>query len=372
MNTDFKIETNGIYLAACSHSPFYKQMRTSLRKYEDDLIEFGNPWDLWTEKVNESKVLFARIINANRDEISPHFSVSSAFGSLLSCFNYTERNEIISSDLEYPTTNHIILAQNKYGAKQVLLKNVNYRLTMEQYISSACKKTKLLTAIHVSSLNGFMQDLHAISEIARTAGSKIYVDAYQSAGNTPIDVKKDDIDYLTAGTLKYLLGLPGLAFLYVRKELIEEMEPSFIGWFSQKNPFGFGSEKLDFTKNADRFQSGTWAVPSIYAGIIGMKTILSIGVDIIRARIERLTERAIKKGEEYGLETITPKEVKERGAIVSFIVPNAHELEGKLRSSKIFTSSRNVGLRLAPHFYNTSDEIDSAVETISSLTRKTA
>ena len=372
MDTGFDIVTKGIYLAACSHSPFYKQMRNSLRLYEQDLIEFGNPWDLWAEKVNESKDLFARIINANRDEISPHFSVSSAFGSLLSSFSYHGRNEIITSDLEYPTTNHIILAQKKYGAKQILLRNSNYRLTKEQYVSSAGEKTRLLTAIHVSSLNGFRQDLHAIAEIARTAGSEIYVDAYQSAGNTPIDVKKDDIDFLTAGTLKYLLGLPGLAFLYVRKELIDQLEPSFIGWFSQKNPFGFGPEKLDFTESADRFQSGTWAVPSIYAGITGMKTILSIGINTVRSRIERLTERAIKTGEEYGLKTITPKDVKERGAIVSFIVKNAHELEGRLKLSKIFTSSRDIGLRLAPHFYNTAEEIDSAIESISEFSRKMA
>ncbi|MCL5439745.1 MAG: aminotransferase class V-fold PLP-dependent enzyme, partial [Candidatus Thermoplasmatota archaeon] len=256
--------------------------------------------------------------------------------------------------------------------RQILLRNSNYRLTREQYVTSAGKKTRLLTAIHVSSLNGFRQDLRAIAEIARTAGSEIYVDAYQSAGNTPIDVKKDDIDFLTAGTLKYLLGLPGLAFLYVRKELIDQLEPSFIGWFSQKNPFGFGPEKLDFTESADRFQSGTWAVPSIYAGITGMKTILSIGINTVRSRIERLTERAIKTGEEYGLKTITPKDVKERGAIVSFIVKNAHELEGRLKLSKIFTSSRDIGLRLAPHFYNTAEEIDSAIESISEFSRKMA
>ena len=370
MDTGFNIETKGIYLAACSHSPFYKQMRNSMLQYQDDLIEFGNPWDLWAEKVDESKALFARIINANKDEVSPHFSVSSAFGSLLSGFTYGERDEIVTSDLEYPTTNHIILAQNKYGAKQILLRNRNYRLTKEQYISFAGKKTRLLTAIHVSSLNGFRQDLNAIAEIARTAGSEIYVDAYQSAGNTPIDVKKDDIDYLTAGTLKYLLGLPGLAFLYVRKELIDTVEPSFIGWFSQKNPFRFGPENLDFTEDADRFQSGTWAVPSIYAGITGMKTILSIGIDTVRSRIVTLTERAIKTGEEHGLETITPKEANERGAIVSFIVPGAHKLESILRLSKIFTSSRDIGLRLAPHFYNTAEEIDLAVERISELSRK--
>ena len=371
MMSDFQIENKGIYLAACSHSPFYKEMKTSLDRYVADLIEYGNPWDLWTKKVNESKDLFSQIINAHKDEIAPHFSVSSAFGSLLGSFKFNERNQILTSDLEYPTTNHIILAQRKFGAEQILLKHRDYRLSSEQYRLSANIKTRLITAIHVSSLNGFRQNLRELAEIARNSGSEIYVDAYQSAGNTQIDVKKDDIDYLSSGTLKYLLGLPGLAFLYVRKDLIESLEPSFIGWFSQEFPFRFGPEELRFAHGADRFQSGTWAVPSIYASITGMKTILSIGVDVIRSRVEKLTARAIKTGEEQGLETITPKDEEERGAIVSFVVPNAHDLEARLRLNGIFTSSRDVGIRLAPHFYNTAEEIDTAVEKISQLSRKT-
>ncbi len=369
MSNEFELENKAIYLAACSHSPFYKGMRESLLRYQDDLIEWGNPWDLWGEKVDEAKKLFAKILHANPEEISPNFSVSSAFGALLSAFTYHDRVEIVTSDLEYPTTNHLILAQKKFGAKQVLLRHINYRLTPDQYRSAVGHKTKLLTAIHVSSINGFKQDLSALTEVARDAGAAIYVDAYQSVGNSPLDVKRDDIDFLSAGTLKYLLGLPGLAFLYVRQDLIEGMEPAFIGWFSQKNPFGFGPEKLNYADTADRFQSGTWSIPSIYASITGMKTILSLGISVIRSRIEKLTERAISAGDSAGLVTITPREAKERGAIVSFMVPEAHAIEQRLRMAGIITSSRDIAIRVAPHFYNTTDDVDTAVERISEFSR---
>lgn len=371
MSNEFELENKAIYLAACSHSPFYNGMRESLLRYQEDLIEWGNPWDLWGEKVDEARKLFAKIIHASPEEISPNFSVSSAFGALLSAFIYNGRYEILTSDLEYPTTNHLILAQKKFGAKQVLIRHNNYRLTAEQYRSLAGQRTKLLTAIHVSSINGFMQDLRALTQVAREAGAAIYVDAYQSVGNSPIDVKRDEIDFLTAGTLKYLLGLPGLAFLYVRQDLIEDMEPAFIGWFSQKDPFRFGPEKIDYASTADRFQSGTWSIPSIYASITGMKTILSLGISVIRSRIEKLTERAITAGDSAGLVTISPREPKERGAIVSFVVPEAHSIEKRLRFAGIIASSRDVGIRIAPHFYNTTDEVDTAVERISEFSRST-
>lgn len=364
---NFYLVTKNTYLAGCSHSPIYNGMIESLEQYESDLIEFGNPWDLWTEKVSIAKELFAKLISASPNEIAPHFSVSTAFGTLLSAFDFKDRNEILISDLEYPTSSYVALAQEKYGAKVTTLKSDNYRLSPEDYIKSANGKTLLVSAVHVSSLNGFRQDVNKISEISHENGSKIYVDAYQSAGTLDIDVREMDIDFLSAGTLKYLLGLPGLAFLYVREDLVEEMEPAYIGWFSQKEPFKFGAEKLNYQSNADRFQSGTWAIPSLYASIEGLKVILRVGIRDIEAKISSLTRRAIELGTDLNLKTITPIEDKERGAIVSFVVKNPREMEEKLRKERIITSSRGIGLRIAPHFYNTKEEIETAVTRIAEL-----
>ena len=371
-NKNFKLVTKATYLAGCSHTPVYQGLLDSMDQYMNDLIEFGNPWDLWVQKVSEAKSLFSRLINAEPDEIAPHFSVSSALGSLLSAFDYSERKELVISDMEYPTSNHVLLGQEKFGAKVITIKNRDFRVEPGEYRKLSGPGTRLISAVHVSSLNGFMQDIDAIGEIAHSAGSQIYVDAYQSLGTVPVDVKKMDLDYLSAGTLKYLLGLPGLAFLYVRKDLVKDLEPSYIGWFSQKDPFKFGAEKLEYAETADRFQSGTWAIPAVYASITGLKTILETGVPYIRERISSLTGKAIELGKELGLRTISPDEDSERGAIVSFVVNRPHEMENILRSEGIITSSRDIGIRIAPHFYNTVEDIEKAVTRISELNRETA
>ena len=363
----FRLRTSHTYLAACSHSPLHEGMIAALRRYEKDLEEFGNPWDMWVERVGEGKALFGRLIGATVEEVAPNFSVSTALAGLLSAFHYEERKEIVVSDFEYPTTNHIFLAQRRYGARVRTLHHQNYRLDPSEYRKVTGPSTRLLSGIHVSSINGLRQDLGALREIAHSAGAEFYVDAYQSLGTLPLDVHREGIDYLAAGTLKYLLGIPGLAYLYVRQDLIPQLEPTVIGWFSQKDPFRFGPEELDFVSTADRFQTGTWPVPALYAGIAGMRIILDMGVTAISQRIATLTQYAVDRARDLGLATITPEEPSQRGAVVSLVVRDPHGFEDRLRQEGIITSSRGVGLRLAPHFYNTRDDLERALVRISEL-----
>ncbi len=356
-----------VYLAACSHSPVTKPLEDSMERYKQDLMEFGNPWDLWMDKVKYAISLFAKLIHVRPSEVFPSFSVSSALASVMSSLKYGRRNGIVVSDMEYPTTNFIFLAQRRHGARVVTLRNTGFTLSVDAYKRVLGSRTLLTSAVHVSSLNGFRQDVAEICELAHDAGSLFYTDAYQSLGTMPFDARKSDVDFLASGNLKYLLGLPGIAFMYVRKELVENLEPTNIGWFSQKDPFLFGARKLDYSTTADRFQSGTLSIPSVYAAISGMETILDIGVRNIQSRVMALTDHAIRLAEEYRLKTITPLTPGKRGAIVSFIVKHPHKLENKLRSEGIITSSRGVGIRVAPHFYNTTDDIDIAVSRIGSL-----
>ena len=356
-----------IYLAACSHSPFSKLHRNALESYQRDLAEFGNPWDMWVEKIEKSVKLFATLIHASPEEVFPSFSVSSALSTVMSSFKYGRRNRLVLSDLEYPTTNFIFLAQQKHGARVSTLRNRKYALSADAYSKSISDRTLLTSAIHVSSLNGFRQDIGEIAAMAHERGSLFYTDVYQSLGTIPVDVRKIDADFLACGNLKYLLGLPGIAFMYVRRELARRLEPTSIGWFSQKDPFLFGAKRLDFQDTARRFESGTLSIPSVYAAIEGMRAIIDIGAGRIERHISRLTQRALDIAHDTGIQTITPLERGARGAIVSFVVRRPHELEGRLRSMGVITSSRGIGLRIAPHFYNTDAEIDRAVEVIGSM-----
>ncbi len=188
-----------------------------------------------------------------------------------------------------------------------------------------------------------------------------HIDDYQSLGSINMDIRKNNIDFLASGNLKWLLGVSGIAFLYVNKKISEDLFPADIGWFSQKDPFNFGSEELDYESGARRFENGTWSIPSVYASIEGMKTIIKY-----RNYIENENKNLFKYAMEFinknKINTITPENAAN---IIAIPMKDPFNAEAKLKSKyNIITSARGSSLRIATHFYNTLDEIENALKII--------
>ena len=352
------------HLAACSQSPLSYDVQTAIEKMKTDLMEFGNPWDIWLNKVQESRELFSRIIHARPEEIAISSSVSAAFSTILSSMRFDERNGVVVSSLDYPTTNFIALANRKNGAIVSTVYDRNGTIEPDYYTPFINNRTKIVSAIHVSSLNGFKQDVVPIIENAHDHGAMAYVDAYQSVGSVEVDAHAMDVDFLVSGNLKWLLGWSGISHLYVRKDRIEESQPSTTGWFSQKDPFTFAPQQINFSDTATRFESGTWSIPSVYASVAGMKLVLKIGLKHIFERDAELSRYAYEAGIEKGLHPLTTPDPDRRGGIVSFRCRDASDMEHRLKREKIITAARGDGIRIAPHFYNTEEEIDRAISRI--------
>lgn len=362
---------DSINLAACSQGALLKSVKKAFSKYQADQIEFGNPWDIWQQKVEELRSLIGKLINASKNEIAILPSVSASFSSLLSSIDFCKNDQIITTDLEYPTTNFISLAQKYRGVETVTVRNKNGIVSSSDYESNITDKTRLGTVIHVSSLNGTKLDLKEFTDILHQHGSYAYVDAYQSLGVLPVNVKNLNIDFLSSGTLKWLLGASGTAFLYAREEVAEKLYPTDIGWFSQQDPFQFGAEKLQYADGALRFQSGTWSVPSIYASIEGIKKILEIGQNKITRRIETLTSIVFDELTKNGFTVNTPESPENRGGIIAFEVSNPMKIEKLLRDKyRIFTSARGINLRISPHFYNNEEEVLKTVDALVEIRNK--
>ena len=355
---------NVTHLAACSQSPLSYAVESEIDRMKSDLLEFGNPWDIWVRKVQESRELFAKIIHAEPDEIAISSSVSSAFSTIMSALKFNDRNGVVVSSLDYPTTNYIALANRKNGARVFTVYDRGGKIEPEYYDDFINDRTRLVSAIHVSSLNGFKMDVESIIEKTHECGGLAYVDAYQSVGSVNVDAHKMKADFLVSGNLKWLLGWSGISHLFIRRDIIQENEPSLTGWFAQKNPFLFAPQDTDFSNTATRFESGTWSIPSVYASVAGMKTILRVGLPHIFERVRELTNYAYECGIEHGLEPLTNSDPDRRGGIVSFRCRDASDIEHRLKREKIITAARGDGLRIAPHFYNTEDEVEKAVSRI--------
>jgi selenocysteine lyase/cysteine desulfurase len=216
-------------------------------------------------------------------------------------------------------------------------------------------------------MNGFVQDTARIAARARQAGALSFVDAYQTLGTYPLDVRALGVDFLASGNLKFLMGVPGIAFLYVRPEIVDAMRPSVTGWFGRANPFAFDAKALDWAPTASRFDSGTPPVINAYIARAGMEIINTVGAAHIRAWHETLGRRLLDGGRARGLTLHGGNDMRRKTATTAFVVGNSHAVEEAMRARHIIPSARGDVIRLAPHFYSTLEDVDSALDVLAEV-----
>ena len=224
-----------------------------------------------------------------------------------------------------------------------------------------------MSAAHVYYQNGWKQDVVALAALAHARGALLYVDAYQSLGTAPFDAPASGADFVASGNLKYLMGMPGIAFLWVRPGAADRLQPALTGWFGRADPFAFDAERLDWADGARRLDMGTPPVMEAYVARAGMAWIRELGLDAIGSWTRMLAERAIDRGRARGLRLLGPADAEARSPSTAFACRHSHEVEAALRRRGIIASARGPALRLAPHFYNTLDDVDQAVDALAEV-----
>jgi selenocysteine lyase/cysteine desulfurase len=242
-------------------------------------------------------------------------------------------------------------------------------VALEAYDTRIDERTAIVSASHGYYLNGSMQDVTALAARVHAHGALLYVDAYQTLGTVPVDIRAANVDFLAAGNLKFLMGTPGIAFLYVRRELIEQLRPTVTGWFGRTNPFAFEVKKLDWSSTAARFDAGTPPVVNAYIARAGMQIINEVGPAAIREWLEVLGQRLIDGGEARGLKLHGTTDLRRKTATTAFVVSDSHNVELAMRERGVLPSARGPVIRLSPHFYNSIDDVDTALDVLVSVIR---
>ena len=353
-----------IHLANCSQGAQSRTVSSALDNYMDNWLQKGADWDYWVEEVNASKAEFARLIGAKPEEVAVVSSVSEAVSTVASALDYSrERRRVLLTEAEFPTVGHVWLAHQKYGAQVDYVPVRDGKLHIEDYRPRIDERTALVSVTHVYYQNGFKQDLKAITDVVHQSGSMILVDAYQGAGTCPLDVKELGVDIFTTGNLKYLLGIPGIAFMYVRPEIVPSLHPAATGWFGQQNPFAFRVKELDYAHGARRMEGGTPPVTAAFAARAGMEFINQVGLEPIGQHIDYLSYHCLQQALARNLKVVSPLDVSQKGATTAIEVPgDSHAVEVALKARQVVCSARGPVIRIAPHFFNTSGEIEVALD----------
>ena len=354
----------------CSQAPQTSVTRAAAERYLESWNSDGMDWDAWVEEARRAKEEFARLINASPGEIAMFSCVSEAVSAVASAIDFSSgRDRVVVTEAEFPTIGHVWLAQEKRGARVSWVPVRDGQVALAGYDPVIDDRTAIVSATHGYFLNGFMQDVPAIAAKAHACGARVFIDAYQTAGTTPIDVRAMDVDFLAAGNLKFLMGVPGVAFLYVRRELIAGLAPAVTGWFGRSNPFAFDVKGLDWASTASRFDTGTPPIINAYIARAGMQVINDVGVRAIRSWLEILGQRLIDGGEARGLTVHGTRDMSRKTATTGFVVDDSHAIEHAMRERGVIASARGPVIRLAPHFYSTIEDVDVSLDALSSIVR---
>lgn len=358
---NFPIVKNKIFMNHAAHSPLPKPVFESMLKY---LKEVSEQWITETD-LEMTKKLFAKLINAKPEEIAFVPNTSTGLNIVANMLDYGEGSNMVTTDLEFPSVVYPWL-RKKLGVRVKYVNNVDGKILHEDFESAVDDNTAVIVVSHVEYVNGFRNDLSFLSKLAHEHGAYLVVDAIQSAGAIKIDVKRDNVDFLTTACYKWLLGPSGIGFLYVKEELIEKFEPPMVGWASVE-PQVF--ETVDFwdiwnlrlSKTANRFEVGSPSVISCIGAAAALKLMLGYGIEKIENRILDLTDYLIDKVKEAGWKLQTPEEKSYRSGIVNFLIDKPMERVKRLAEEEIIVSARANGIRVSPHFYNNKEEIDQLV-----------
>jgi kynureninase len=355
----FPIFEHTTYLNNCSLGPLSRTAIEALHRYRDDWSRYGAPawWKEWLPALGAAKERFARLIGADPDEVAISHSVSSALSSIASTFDYRERATVVCSDLDFPTIPYQWLAKQREGvAVRFARSQDRIRVPFDAYDEAVRDDVALIATSHVLFTTGYIQPIRQLADLAHSRGSLLVVDGYHSVGAIPVNVKDLDVDFYVGGTLKWLLGGPGLTFIYARRELIPQLQPTISGWFSSADQFAFDSLHLDWPQTADRLELGTPAAGTAYTGIAGMDLVLDAGPERIYPRLQSLTQRVIDRAHER-YTVVSPLDPDERAGIVMLQVRKPEETVVKLAEAGFTVDYRPGLVRVSPHFFNTEDDI---------------
>lgn len=353
------------------------------RAAENELVRFAAEWrergvrawgEGWWQTPVATGDLLAPILGVAPGTVAMHPNVSVALAVLLSALDPDPaRPRIVTTELDFPTVHYVLHGERRRGAEIVPVAADPSGLGVDEdrLLESIDRRARAVVVSHVLFRSSFRLDAEAIARRCREVGALFVLDVYQSAGILPLELGRWGVDAAVGGSVKWLCGGPGAGYLYVRPELAESLVPTVTGWQADAEPFEFRPGELRPAQGAWRFLTGTPTVPTLYACRPGYRMVAEVGPEPIRQRSLRLTESLIRAADRHGLEVRTPRDPDRRGGTVTVFHPDGDRICRDLAARDVLCDHRpGSGLRFGPHFFNTEEECDRAIETLVELARE--
>lgn len=362
LRAEFPILSRKTYLNSCSLGALSSRAEGRVRQFHEDWHNYGaSAWyETWMGRLAELRGRVAGMFGVAAGDIALGHSTSALLSSVASAVDYGQRTKVVVADLDFPTLAYQWL--NRPGIEVVFVPTDDgATVDPERFAAAVDERTAIVATSHVFYATGAIQDLGALSRIARAQGALFLVDGYQSVGQIPVDLSRGEVDIFVGGPLKWLLGGPGLCYLYVNPNLVPRLTPVISGWFGAKNQFGFDIHDFEFREDARRFELGTPALHVVHSALGGQEIIDEVSVPAIRARNQHLAELTIDLARSEGFTIRGAKSRDQRSAIVMIAMEDPAGAVLHLADRGIIVDHRPGHVRVSPHFYNLESEVELVV-----------
>jgi kynureninase len=369
---EFPILARSTYLVSNSLGAMPRAVPERLAEYTEAWATWGvRAWARgWWEMPLAVGDMIAPLIGAGNGEVAMAPTVTLAQSAILSAMDFRGgRDTVVMTALDFPSVRYALEAlAPKLGARVVVVpSNDGIGIDQERLHAAIDERTALVAVSHVLFRSAFILDADALCAHAHAMGAVVSLDAYHSVGVIPVDVRRSGVDFLTGGVLKWLCGGPGGCFLYASPSASERFAPALTGWQAHQRPFDF-EEQMSYAGGAARWLGGTPAVPALHAAIEGPRLVAAAGLQQVRTKSERQTARLIALADARGYRVHAPREAARRGGTVAFDVPHGAEVAQALLARDVVIDYRpGAGIRVAPHFYTSDDEVERVVAEIDDI-----
>ncbi len=345
---------------SCSQGALADTVRASIDTYLATMELNGSAWADWVGAQERVRELLAKVFNVLPTEIAITSSASAAVNSLASALDFSgKRKKILTTENEFPTIGQIWHAQERRGARVIHSPNrADLTVDVAALINAIDDETLLVSLTMICFRNGAMTELEPIIEAAHRKGVLLLIDAYQGVGSVPIDLNTLKADFLVGGVLKYMLGTPGVGFIFARQATTSHLIPTSTGWFAARDIFAMGIHSYDQSEDARRFESGTPIIPALYPAAAGLELLLEVGVSNIYRYVSELHDEMREGIQAMGGVVVTPPARANHGAMLAVASSNEDAHVAALENEKVVTSSRDGNIRISPHFYNNRDDVE--------------
>ncbi|MEE9258701.1 MAG: aminotransferase class V-fold PLP-dependent enzyme [Nitrospinaceae bacterium] len=357
---EFPVTANRIFFDHAKVSPLPRRVKDAVDAFSKDACEHGTAnyadWMKHTDRVRDS---FAALINAGPDEVAFVKNTSEGISIVANGLDWKEGDNVVIPDIEFPANVYPWWNLKRLGVETRMVRAVDGRVLFDDIVAQSDQRTRVISVSSVECNSGFRNDLGRIGAFCRERGILFCVDAIQSLGVIPMDVKRDHIDFLSADGHKWLLSVEGLGGFYIAREALEKIYPVTVGWDSVVDAWNFMDYDFTFRPDARRFEEGSFNTLSIHAFGAAIGLLQEAGIEKIKERVLLLGDIILDNLRKRNLKILNSTRPDERSGIVSFTMDaDLAKLAAYMRENKVIITVRDGLIRFSPHFYNSEDEIE--------------